>query len=297
LNPEAPDVLASLSGFEAARGAAIFTALSKSWIVDPLVRGLKLAQNNALLGGAVLPLVKQFVFPQFCAGETLEDCKHLAAKLNVCGVKVMVDHSTEEGESPDDWAENLRNKINLLRRCRDVLGDRVTFVPLKVRVDPSPFSVFPLFGNVVSCAARRGARPTRACLQVRSHLVYGRPDEKVSALIQIQPQPSTFSAHPQVTALASPAVLEEMTDLIQADPDVGRSALRLRMGVESLMLLDTAIENLSELCRVAMEVQLPLLLDAEQSHRQPAIDYISSELMQTFNVIGNSPVVYNTYQM
>lgn len=40
-----------------------------------------------------------------------------------------------------------------------------------------------------------------------------------------------------------------------------------------------------------------MLLDAEQSHRQPAIDYLSRVVMPTYNVPGRPAVLYNTYQM
>ena len=38
-----------------------------------------------------------------------------------------------------------------------------------------------------------------------------------------------------------------------------------------------------------------LLIDAEHSYFQPAIDYVALQLMSRFNADG-VPVVYNTYQ-
>lgn len=42
---------------------------------------------------------------------------------------------------------------------------------------------------------------------------------------------------------------------------------------------------------------MSLLLDAEQTHRQPAIDYIALRLMREFNTRDKGCVVYNTYQV
>jgi len=61
--------------------------------------------------------------------------------------------------------------------------------------------------------------------------------------------------------------------------------------------LETAELNLGKLCETAQELGIGLWLDAEQSHRQPAIDYLARRLMRRFNVPGKPPVIYNTYQL
>ena len=109
----------------------------------------------------------------------------------------------------------------------------------------------------------------------------------------------------KATALISPAMLESMTSIIQdlSDSDSPSSYLdlevdpRVRMSCEELVLLDRVFENMSELCTVSMDLGLPLLLDAEQSHRQPAVDFICRRLQQQFNKKGERNVIYNTYQM
>lgn len=55
------------------------------------------------------------------------------------------------------------------------------------------------------------------------------------------------------------------------------------VGDSDLASLDSAEEQLAELCAAAREHRLVLLLDAEQSHRQPAIDYMAVRLMRRFN--------------
>eukprot|EP00041_Stephanoeca_diplocostata_P018316 m.382816 g.382816 ORF g.382816 m.382816 type:complete len:478 (+) comp20976_c0_seq19:186-1619(+) len=217
--------------YEILRASAIFAACSRQWLIGPMVSILRAAENS-LWGIPLLFAVKLVVFPHFCAGQTMEDCKNLKTRFTPMNVKLMVDHSIEERECESDWALNLKNKIKLLERCRDILGGGVTFVPVKI------------------------------------------------------------------TALASPSMLEEMTSLIESFPAHNKRLVdpRPMMSASSNALLERSVQNLSTLCAKARELNLPLLLDAEQSHRQPAIDYISSVLMRKYNV-SDPPVVYNTYQM
>jgi len=176
--------------------------------------------------------VKRAVFPMFCGGESLEDCKLVADQMRLQGVKLMVDQSLEECEDREAWAVNLRNKKALLQNCRNVLKDDVTFVSVKP------------------------------------------------------------------TALMSPGLLEEMCDIICRDEHHLDKIVDPRPGLsaESLELLDEAISNFRELCRTAEKLQLPVLLDAEQSHRQLAMDFISLEVMAEFNRPGKPAIFYNTYQ-
>ena len=62
-------------------------------------------------------------------------------------------------------------------------------------------------------------------------------------------------------------------------------------------LLKDAVSNILELCEEAKKCGISIALDAEQSHRQPAIDYISNRLMASCNQKDKRrPVLYNTMQ-
>merc|ERR1712023_616921 len=90
----------------------------------------------------------------------------------------------------------------------------------------------------------------------------------------------------KATALISPALLESMTQKIFDSSEYNRMGNngmsyldvevdpRPMMTQDELALLESALALMSQLCTVASELRLPLLLDAEQSNRQPAIDFI-----------------------
>ena len=54
--------------------------------------------------------------------------------------------------------------------------------------------------------------------------------------------------------------------------------------------------GLRELCEGARAAALPLLLDAEQTHRQPAIGMLARALSREYNPPGAAPLLYNTHQ-
>jgi hypothetical protein len=202
-----------------------------------VLRAAFAAAERGGLGSAVaaplLGITRRTVFEHFCAGEALADCERVATQFRGAGVRLIVDHSVEEREAPEDWASNLAAKKALLRDAHALLGTDVSYVPIKV------------------------------------------------------------------TALASPALLETMTAAIVAHPDEAwldaEADPTAALDGAECALLASALDNLGSLCEEAARVGVPLLLDAEQSHRQPAIDYLARRLMRRFN--GQRPVLFNTYQL
>jgi len=107
----------------------------------------------------------------------------------------------------------------------------------------------------------------------------------------------------KVTALSSPGMLGRISTQLRAHGDdwedrpLCTEEVRANLSKEDRKLFDSAVSNLCALCEQAKSVGIPLLLDAEASPRQPAVDVIALELMKKFNKKGEKPFVYNTYQM
>lgn len=62
------------------------------------------------------------------------------------------------------------------------------------------------------------------------------------------------------------------------------------------LLLDAAREQLFDLCRHAASKSVKIMIDAEQSYFQAAIDDFACDLQEAFNA-STEPIVYNTYQL
>lgn len=69
---------------------------------------------------------------------------------------------------------------------------------------------------------------------------------------------------------------------------------------QDALLWSTGVKRLNDLCMEAQRLEFSLLLDAEQSNRQPAIDSLFHLMAQEHNHISRQssrPTIYNTYQM
>eukprot|EP00607_Mallomonas_marina_P006507 CAMPEP_0182430892 /NCGR_PEP_ID=MMETSP1167-20130531/44619_1 /TAXON_ID=2988 /ORGANISM="Mallomonas Sp, Strain CCMP3275" /LENGTH=401 /DNA_ID=CAMNT_0024616559 /DNA_START=116 /DNA_END=1321 /DNA_ORIENTATION=- len=81
-----------------------------------------------------------------------------------------------------------------------------------------------------------------------------------------------------------------------ADYRVIEANLRLQYP-ELMTSFDERIQKIQGLCKIAKSNNMSILIDAEESTRQPAIDYIARQLSKHMNRFGEVPTVYNTYQM
>lgn len=100
----------------------------------------------------------------------------------------------------------------------------------------------------------------------------------------------------KLTALLSPSLLERVTSATENLTAPGGSDWKASLSSADCEELCEALVRLQPLCRAALESDIPLLLDAEQSARQPAVHLIAQELQMEFNV-GGAAVVYDTIQM
>jgi hypothetical protein len=94
------------------------------------------------------------------------------------------------------------------------------------------------------------------------------------------------------TALLNPTILEKLTTIIINDND---NDIINKLNDEEKILFDNGIKRFYTLCKLAKAKRISLLLDAEQSNRQPAIEYVYNILARKYNQQG--PVIYNTYQL
>lgn len=99
------------------------------------------------------------------------------------------------------------------------------------------------------------------------------------------------------TALLSPSMLENMTSFMekQSSGSINDADLIAALSNRDRELLETGIKRLEALCAAAERSDIAILLDAEQTSRQPAIEVIARRLSSSFNTQGRVRL-YNTYQ-
>lgn len=104
------------------------------------------------------------------------------------------------------------------------------------------------------------------------------------------------------TSLIDSPMLERLTELIKQSEmsgDCGETCLRnsvAAMDVGDKKNFFDGLVRFESICDAARANNIAILLDAEQSNRQPAIEIIAQILSEKYNKKGQVPVVYNTYQ-
>ena len=143
--------------------------------------------------------------------------------------------------------------------------------------------------DVRAVAARLGAAGVRCIVDhateesteasARAHNL----ERKLALLAELRAElPAAAAFVPvKLTALVDPAALERAT----ASPS------------DADALLAEGVAQCRPLCEAARAASIPLLLDAEQTPRQPAIMRIARALSAEFNPRGAAPTLYNTHQM
>jgi proline dehydrogenase len=64
---------------------------------------------------------------------------------------------------------------------------------------------------------------------------------------------------------------------------------------EEITQFNALLNRLDTICKSAKDHNVKLLIDAEQTYFQAAIDYLTIYMCKKYNT--KSPIVYNTYQM
>lgn len=104
----------------------------------------------------------------------------------------------------------------------------------------------------------------------------------------------------KLTALISPALLERLAAAVEAEPRARSWGMEEAVAAAGLSPTEHAelrvsIDGLRSLCLAGAEAGVGLLLDAEQTHRQPAIHLLARDLMREYNRNGRA-VVHDTHQ-
>ena len=167
----------------------------------------------ALPAAALLGAVKATVFPHYCAGESLADCRAVGDKMARNNVRLIVDHSVEERETPDAWAENLAAKGALLRRVGAELEDRVAMIPVKVTALASPAMLLAVTAVLRAQGAGWQDRPLRLA-EVRAALAARDTELLDSAIVNLS------ALCEQAVAAGVPLLMDAERDALQPAVDL-----------------------------------------------------------------------------
>jgi hypothetical protein len=230
-----------------------------------------LALDNSPWSLPIKAILKSTAARQFIAGESIEDAVSTATRLfRRKNVYTILNHSTEEMKEEEAFFLNVDRKKQL----------------------------------ILQAGSMRSVNRHRHRANAQGQALEQEQNQDQEQIVRFVPI--------KCTSLVSPHVLEcisklpnvdhlELSDILEGEVISGKDRLSLLSGVA----------HLRGLCDAAAATGgVALLLDAEQSHRQPAIEIIARALSKEYNSLkksdnkgnsssssGDMPVIFNTYQV
>jgi hypothetical protein len=255
-------------------------------------------------------IVKQTFFKHFCGGEDLKEVVPTMKKLAQSNVGSILDLAIEADLDAIDLSgvqaqQATMQMVNSLKECIDIASHQPeSFIAVKVTALAPP-SLLQSWSNTLT--ALRVAFDEISDVNGNVSLIQFQQLEKVFPGLKKLDLANLFLTNDinrsgtlsfsDVTAIFSLYKIENCRALVEQDSK--------SRGV-SQKDLDTAalvIEEIKKLCDYAQQKKVKLMMDAEQTYFQPAIDDIVIGLARLYNARLSSdgpfkePLVFNTYQM
>ncbi|KAF9902415.1 hypothetical protein EC991_004962 [Linnemannia zychae] len=299
----------------------VYKLCTFSLLVDLAPRLISLAEMVHLTP-PVYWFVRKTFFAQFCGGESAEDCIGTMNALRSGGINSILDLSIEADldglDLENQSAQEIRARFN---KSADHIADQIStcidtaskmsksFAAIKITAMGSPL----LLQQVSSTLNALESRFKNAD-QDRDGKV---TKEEFKQLVKMLPSP----------ALNKDQVLDQVVDQLfkEADRDQDgqvdwvdfASTISLNRDETRALFLGNAegevpglekedlddykrvLVRMEKLCDQAAVTQTRLMIDAEQTYFQPAIDSVALHLMENYNnkAHAEGPLIFNTYQM
>ncbi|KAG0288525.1 hypothetical protein BGZ96_007730 [Linnemannia gamsii] len=301
----------------------VYKLCTMSLLVDLAPRLISLAEMVHLTS-PVYWFVRKTFFAQFCGGESADDCIGTMNTLRSAGINSILDLSIEadldgldlENQSPQE----IRSQFN---KSADHIADQIStcidtaskmsksFAAIKITAMGSP-----LLLQQVSSTLSALENKFKHMAQDKDGKV---TKEEFKQLVKMLPSPALNkdqSLDTVVDQLFKEADKDQdgqvdwvdFASTISLNRDETR-ALFLGAAEESAQVPGLEKEDLDDykrilvrmenLCDQAAKTQTRLMIDAEQSYFQPAIDSVALHLMENYNNNPHieGPLIFNTYQM
>ncbi|KAI8638827.1 FAD-linked oxidoreductase-like protein [Parasitella parasitica] len=306
----------------------VYKLCSYPWIVDAAPHIIKLAETLHLQS-PVYWFVKNTFFRQFCGGETAEECVATMTRLSQSGINCILDLSIEADlhvDAKKNFSRSFSGKygaqeqkadvvLNMIKNClktasqgqHEEYATSGAFSAIKVTAFAPPelllrlnqvmfyldkaFEEYQVDGHIDS-----------ACLK---HVIH-----------HVCPSPISKQQEQQRTLILSKLADEnkaldyvEYTQLFNLmgenrniwwDTTDAMTEKQVFLTKEDLRAYDRMVNRLDQVCQLAQDVRVGIMVDAEQSYFQEAIDHVAMNLQQKYNRRDDedhAPTVYNTYQM
>ncbi|KAF7725879.1 hypothetical protein EC973_009211 [Apophysomyces ossiformis] len=300
-------------------GLFVYKLCTLPWLVDAAPYVIKLAESLNLQT-PVYWFVKSTFFRQFCGGETAEECVSSMDKLARSGINCILDLSIEadmevdrEGDMFDHQEQTADQTTEMLKRSIQTAAKGQPFglhnscVAVKVTACSPPELLLRLNQVIAKLQQSFQEHQTHGLLDQQGLLkVVGdvlpppisEEQKKMREALVAQLGDKTLDRieFNKLFNLQGPArdVWWKTSDALTEDEVI--------LTAKELGAYDRMIKRLDEICGLAHKLQVGVMIDAEQSYFQEAIDHAAVTMQAKYNrrngdQANHAPTVYNTYQM
>ncbi|KAF9487221.1 FAD-linked oxidoreductase [Pleurotus eryngii] len=292
------------------RSYVVYTMCSVPVLVDYSPRLLAFLTGIPGIKQITEAVVRVTFFNQFVGGDTAHSTLPLLKQLRATNKGALFAYSVEVDEEEAAGSKKSKKDVELLQkrivdemiRCIDVAADfedsvraegenltkgRKTWVAVKM--------VFPSFLSQMACTAL--LPDAQSLINFSSYIIANR---------SAPPIPVAFPGYPEISDLD---VLYKSTSnnaKVAATDSLPANSAAQTLTDEDIASLRDLHSNLIRICQRAQERGVRVIIDAEYSWYQPAIDALALSLTRQFNKLPDSksgsstssvlPLVYGTYQ-
>lgn len=271
---------------------AIYKACATSWLVD-VAPHLIAAAEKVGLSAPVYWIIKRTFFQQFCGGESADECSPVMERLSRFGIGSILDLSIEADiDHPgdrDEYAERADAVTQLTKECVRAAAGEGGMAAIKVTAFSSPMMLL----NVNKFFER-----------AREEFIAHMDDNgriRRTDLVDITFKLTSGQAQVDLMPLQETEV--DWIDYMQllSPKNSAAQTVMAAAGVSKDDINDfkSCLVRLEQVCDMAKQGQVKIMVDAEQSYFQRTIDHIAMHLQSKYNQRtdeddASSPVVLNT---
>ncbi|KAF9962208.1 hypothetical protein BGZ72_009284 [Mortierella alpina] len=313
---------------ELLRSIFVYKLCSFSWLVDLAPKIIHLAEKVHF----TLPvywIVRRTFFAQFCGGETAEDCIDTMNAFKQAGINSILDLSIEADLDDSDLAQETNQETrDRFKQSADDIASKVSTCIATASAMPQSFAAIKVTALVRPLLLQQISNTLTAMEHCFLSL-----DQDGDGRITVKEFKQLISMLPNPTGIAqSDESLETVVERLFIEADKDRDGyvdwvdiactVSLNRGETcALFITEQSASNklelipglcnedfedyklllvrVKKLCDQAEKTQTRLMIDAEQTYFQPAIDDMALHLQERYNRTrhADGPLIYNTYQM
>eukprot|EP01135_Chromosphaera_perkinsii_P009447 Nk52_evm5s1762 gene=Nk52_evmTU5s1762 len=326
------------SSFELIRSILVFKACSMKWLVNIAPNILKFAEK-AGIEKPIYAAIKHTFYKQFCAGERAGEVHPVISKLERSSVGTVLDLSIEVDKDKSVGDERCDEVKDLILECIDATSvQEGSFAAIKV-TSLAPPSLLQKMSQMLTYIKtlfahfdkeKNGKVNLHNFTLALKEMGYGLNDEEIIMLFNRMDKTKDgeidYIEFTQSMQIDHPSTKEFLklrnrknvritnkSFLVSYHDDTHDIEVATPKGADAdvfpppkwsdndISKAARLFARMDEICERAIEKKVRIMVDAEQSYFQPAIDNMAQRMQRKYNkseVCGDfGPVVYNTYQM